>query len=149
MNELTQFLQQQRVLQIAPHAGDPWIANVYMGCTTPEKIYFIGSPNTQYGKLLQEDTKLAFATALHEDGDYMNRKGIQGVGSAVFADNDNDIAEGVRLHNQNYPEFADRITVDWVHTNERGSGVWVITSSRIKYWSDSDYGPDGSKEFIF
>ncbi len=123
MEELQQFLQSQKILQIAPHAGDPWIANVFMGCETADKIYFIGSPKTLYGEKLLEDSRLAFATAWHADGDHLDRKGIQGVGEATFNPSEADIAMGVALHNQNYPEFAERITIDWVHENEKGSGV--------------------------
>lgn len=149
MDELTTFLKSQRILQIAPAAGDPWIANVYMCCETPEKIYFVGSPKTLYGQQLTEDPKLAFATAWCSTESDLDRKGIQGVGEAVFTKNEEDIAEGVRLHNKNYPESAEKITVEWVKTNERGSGVWVITPSFIKFWNDELYGENGSKEFTF
>ncbi len=149
MEELENFLQKQRILQIAPHAGDPWIANVFMGCQSPEKIYFIGSPKTLYGEKLLEDPKLAFATAWCDNNNHLDRKGVQGVGEAVLSQDEEDIAMGVKLHNQNYPEFAERITVDWVHTNERGSGVWIIRPTFIKFWNDELYGLDGSKEFKF
>ena len=149
MKELTEFLQKQRILQIAPHAGDPWIANVYMGCESPEKIYFIGSKNTRYGKKLLEDHKLAFATAWCNEHDHKDRKGIQGVGEAVLTEDENDIKKGVELHTKNYPEFADRITVDWINTNTKGSGVWVIKLTYIKFWDDEVYGLDGFKEFKF
>lgn len=149
MDELNQFLQAQRILQIAPHAGDPWIANVFMGCEDAQKIYFIGSKNTLYGQKLLEDPRLAFATAWHAEGDHLDRKGIQGVGEADLNPSEADIAKGVALHNQNYPEFAERITVEWIHTNEKGSGVWTITPSFIKFWNDDLYGQDGSKEFEF
>ncbi len=148
MNELTTFLQKQKILQIAP-SGDPWIANVFMGSESPEKIYFIGSPHTRYGQQLQENKALAFATAWHEEENHLNRKGIQGVGEAVLTQNETEIETGVRLHNQNYPEFKERITVEWVKENERGSGVWVITPHYIKFWNDGLYGQDGSKEFQF
>lgn len=149
MEALTKFLKQQRILQIAPKAGEPWIANVFMSCETPEKIYFIGSPKTLYGKQLTEDPKLAFATAWCSATSNLDRKGIQGVGEAILTKDESDIEIGVRLHNQNYSEFAERITVDWVKTNERGSGVWVITPSFIKFWNDELYGQDGSEEFKF
>lgn len=149
MDELKAFLKDQKILQIAPHAGDPWIANVFMGCETPEKIYFIGSKDTLYGQKLLEDPRLAFATAWHREGNHLDRKGIQGVGEAVFTDDEEEIATGVRLHNENYPEFARRITVEWVHTNESSSGVWVITPSFIKFWNDELYGEEESREFTF
>ena len=149
MESLNKFLQGQKILQISPYAGEPWIANVFMGCKSAHKIYFIGSPKTLYGKQLTSNGRLAFATAWTEDTNHKNRKGIQGVGYATLTDSDSEIATGVSLHNHNYPEFADRITVDWVRTNENGSGVWVIEPEFIKFWNDEQYGLDGTQEFTF
>lgn len=149
MDELARFLQQQKILQIAPKAGAPWIANVFMGSDNPEKIYFIGNRQTLYGQQLAADSELAFATAWVEEGNYLNRKGIQGVGTAILTEDDDEIATGVRLHNTNYPEFASRITEDWIKSTEHESGVWVITPSFIKFWNDELYGEDGSMEFTF
>ena len=149
MDELTQFLQTQKILQIAPQSDEPWIANVLMGCNSPKKLYFVGSPATRYGQLLTENKRLAFATAWHQQDNHLDRKGIQGTGTAHFSTDETEIVEGVTLHNQKYPEFAERITTDWVKENERGSGVWVITPDYIKFWNDELYGQDGSKEFTF
>ena len=120
-----------------------------MGCQATEKLFFIDSKNTHYGKLLIEDPALAFATAWHEEGNHINRKGIQGVGSATLTTDASEIETGVSLHNVKYPEFADHITPDWVQNNEKGSGVWVIRPTFIKFWNDELYGLDGSKEFNF
>ena len=147
MEELKKFLQNQRILQIAPHAGDPWIANVYMCCENPNKIYFIGSYKTLYGRELLQDPRLAFATAWHNPDNNLDRKGVQGVGEAALTKDAKEITAAVKLHNQNYPELAKRITVDWVKTNKRGSGVWVVHPTFIKFWNDELYGTDGSEEF--
>jgi len=149
MDALTDFLNSQKILQIAPAAGDPWIANVYMVAQSPEKLYFIGSKDTHYGTKLRENPALAFASAWCNERDHADRKGIQGVGHAVRTSHNQDIEIAVQLHNRRYPEFADRITVDWINTNERGSGVWVITPSYIKFWNDELYGIDGTEEFWF
>lgn len=147
MKELQAFLKSQKILQIAPAAGDPWIANVLMACNTPHKIYFVGSKDTLYGKKLLEDSSLAFATAWHEENNHCNRKGIQGVGKAHFTTDHVEIEEGIRLHNKRYTEFAKRITPDWAKSDEHASGVWVIAPSYIKFWNDELYGDNGSKEF--
>jgi len=95
MDELTKFLASQKILQIAPHDGDPWIANVFMGCEVPDKIYFIGSHKTHYGEKLLADPKLAFATAWCNKDNHMDRKGIQGVGEAFLSTDEGEIAMGV------------------------------------------------------
>lgn len=149
MEELKTFLQRQKILQIAPAAGDPWIANVLMSCETPQKLYFVGSSKTLYGQKLLEDSRLAFATAWHAAGNHLDRKGIQGVGRAVLTEDPDEIAKGIELHNRDYPEFKDNITVEWVKDKYPKAGVWVITPEYIKFWSDGDYGENESKEFKF
>lgn len=149
MQELTDFIHTQRVLQIAPKAAQPWITNVFMGCEEPTRLYFIGSRHAHYGQQLLASGEAAFATAWYNQTDHTDRKGIQGVGSVQLASAPEDIETGVRLHNKNYPEFAKRITVDWVHTNDKGSGVWIISPQFIKFWSDEHYGEEESREFSF
>lgn len=149
MDELTKFLQSQTVVQISPKAGDPWIANVLMSCQRPEQLFFVGSTERLYGQQLLDDSALAFATAWHEAGNHRNRKGVQGVGHARVVTADEEIAQGVNLHNRDYPEFAERITPEWIVQNEHGSRVWVIEPTFIKFWNDELYGPDGSTTFTF
>jgi uncharacterized protein YhbP (UPF0306 family) len=149
MDELTQFLRKQTVIQIAPHGGEPWIANVLMACESPEKLIFVGSQKTKYGQMLLANSALAFATAWHASDNHLDRKGVQGVGTATVATDRSDIEQGVRLHNEAYPEFSKRITADWIETNDVESRVWLITPRYIKFWNDELYGENGTKEFSF
>lgn len=149
MDELKVFLQQQKIMQIAPAAGDPWIANVMMSCETPQKLYFVGSTTTLYGQKLLEDPRLAFATAWHAAGNHIDRKGVQGVGNARVASSDEDIKTGVRLHNRDYPEVAPFVTQERVRDDSNNTVLWVITPILIKFWNDALYGEEESREFKF
>ena len=149
MDELTTFLRSQKILQIAPHAGDPWIANVYLAADSAEKIYFVGSTARLYGQQLLEDPKLAFATAWSDENNDENRKGIQGVGTCEVIKEMSEIETAIAIYRAKYPKADSVITAEWARNNESGACVWCITPSYIKFWSDSDYGPEGSKEFNF
>lgn len=148
MESLKKFLQNQRILQIAPHAGDPWIANVYLAAEEPQAIYFVGNTERLYGQQLLKDPKLAFATAWHNEDDLRDRKGVQGVGIAEAVTDIAEITSGIQLYHARYPD-ATHITPEWAADQSHQSGLWRITPSYIKYWSDSDYGPEGSEEFNF
>ena len=102
-----------------------------------------------YGQLLLEHGELAFATAWHDEDNHKNRKGIQGVGKAVATTDEYEIALGVQLHNQNYPEFADRISEAYINDTANHTQVWVITPTYIKFWNDELYGEDEAEEFHF
>lgn len=149
MDELTTFLRQQTVMQIAPKAPEPWIANVLMACEEPAKLFFVGSSDRLYGKLLRQYHQLAFATAWHQADDRTNRKGIQGVGTARMATADDEITLGVALHNRDYPEFTTYITKSAVCDERNSTCVWVIEPQFIKFWNDELYGPEGSEFFRF
>jgi uncharacterized protein YhbP (UPF0306 family) len=149
MEELTAFLQQQTILQIAPQGDTPWIANVLMVSQTPETIYFIGSERTHYGQRLAAGMPVAFATAWHASDDHADRKGIQGVGIAEPVHDELKIAEVVGWHNAAYPAFREQITPTWVLQNEFATHVWALRPNFIKFWNDALYGRDGTATFTF
>lgn len=99
--------------------------------------------------MILENPTVAFSAVWFEKGNHKNRKGIQGLGICRLAETRNDIEMGVKLHNQNFPEFKNKITVEWIHSNEWGSSVWILKPASIKYWDDELYEDDESKEFIF
>lgn len=148
MESLTKFLQQQKILQIAPHAGNPWIANVYLASETPEKIYFVGSTARLYGEQLLEDPQLAFATAWHEANDLGNRRGVQGVGVATVVTDHTELDQAFSVYHARYPD-ALQLNTAWAVDDSHDGCLWKISPSFIKYWSDSDYGPEGSEKFTF
>lgn len=150
MEKLLEFLQTQKLLAIATcDNGEPWIANVYYGVDEKFKIYFISPKSTRHSNYILQHSRVAFSIAWFDQTNHKNRKAIQGLGACRLAQNPEEIEVGVRLHNANFPEFAERITVEWINTNEYGSAVWVIEPNYMKFWSDELYGEDESEEFYF
>lgn len=149
-SELLKFLQSQRALAIATsHNDELWIANVFMGVDNQFNIYFISPEDTKHSQYILSNPTVAFSTVWFNEANHKDRKGIQGKGLCNIALTEEDIARGVKLHNQNYPEFKERITVDWIKNNEYKSRVWVIKPTLIKFWNDELYGDEESEEFIF
>jgi len=136
-------------MAIASHASDLWIANVYFGVDDDFNIYFIGSDKTKNNQQIEKNPQVAFSTIWFDENDHANRKGVQGVGTCTVATDGPDIAKGIALHNLNYPEFRERITVEWIGSNEYGSKVWIIKPQFIKFWNDELYGDDESEDFGF
>lgn len=148
MNNLLDFLKSQGLLVIASHdSGDIWIANVYYGIDDDFKIYFVSPEDAKHSQQILKNPKVAFSVAWFDPSNHKNRKAVQGLGICRPAKNDGEIEIGVQLHNRNFPEFKERITIDWVHTNEFKSRVWVIDPTYIKHWNDELYGEGEIKEF--
>lgn len=143
IDQVKEFLKTQELLTIACSDSDEiWTANVYYGCDDNAVLYFISSKNTKHSKMILKNPKIAFNTVWFDKKDYANRKAVQGIGVCRVATTLADVAKGVALHNKRFPAFANKITGEWIKTNEFGSRVWTIIPEYIKYWDDELYGED-------
>lgn len=134
---------------LASHdAKDIWVANVYIGTDATGAIYFISPTTNRHSQMILKNPQVAFSVAWFDVANHKNRKAVQGLGMCRLAETEDEIATGVRLHNQNFPEFKERITVEWIYTNEWDSKVWVLEPTYLKYWDDELYGDDESQEFF-
>jgi hypothetical protein len=94
-----------------------------------------------------KNPNVAFSIAWFDPNNHKNRKAVQGLGICHLAENEEEIKTGVKLHNQNFQEFKETITLEWIHSNKWGSKVWVLKPTYIKYWDDEIYGDNESEEF--
>jgi uncharacterized protein YhbP (UPF0306 family) len=142
------FIQSQKLMVIASHnAQEAWVANIYIGVDDKGTIYFVSPEDTKHSQMILGNPKVAFSIAWFDPTNHANRKAIQGLGICHLAKDEKEIATGVQLHNKNFPEFKNRITIDWIHNNEYNSRIWTLTPTFIKYWDDEIYGDKQSKEF--
>ena len=153
MNQLLKFLRHQKLMNIACHNGnDIWSANVYVGADDRGSIYFVSPEATKHSEMILKNPNVAFSFAWFDPMNVKNRKAIQGLGTCRIAAGSgdpthNEVEIGVRLHNENFPEFKEKITIDWIQTNEWGSKIWVLKPTFMKYWDDEVYGEEESEEF--
>lgn len=144
------FIKSQKLMVIAAADDtDVWIANVYFGVDENGVLYFVSRENTKHSHMILKNPDIAFSIAWFDPGNHQNRKAIQGKGICRPAQNKEEIETGVRLHNENFPEFKERITVDWIENNEWNSKIWVLKPTYIKYWDDEAYGSKEYEEFVF
>ncbi len=137
MENLIEFLQSQKLFTLATtNSSTPWVANVYMCSDEKGTLYFISSKDTRHSQEILANDSVAFATAWFNPDDSTDRKGVQGTGICRIAETEDEITKGVKLHNAKCPEFKERITIKWIHDNDKDSKVWIITPKYIKYWND-------------
>jgi uncharacterized protein YhbP (UPF0306 family) len=149
MDKLLDFLQSQKLLIIATASMEPWICNVFYGIDDKFKFYFISGKETKHSRHILNNSIIAFSVAWYNPNDHTDRKAVQGKGLCRPAKNDQEIEKGVQLHNKNFPEFAGRITADWIKDTSHDSQVWVVEPRYIKFWNDELYGDEETKEFTF
>ncbi len=144
------FLRSQKLLTLACHnENEVWAASVYFGADEGGTIFFISPKDTKHSAMILENPAIAFSCAWFDAGNHKNRKAVQGLGVCRVAQTEDEIARGVALHNKNFPEFANKISVDWIRANEWGSYVWIVQPTFMKYWDDELYGADENAEFTF
>lgn len=148
MKELLKFLKSQKLLVIASHnAKDVWVTNVYFGADEKGILYFISPEDNKHSQMILKNPNVAFSVAWFDPKDHKNRKAVQGLGTCRPAKTEEEIETGIKLHNQNFPEFKERITLEWIQTNPHGSKVWLLKPTYVKYWDDELYGDEETKEF--
>jgi len=148
MKKLLEFLKSQKLLVLATNDGEGvWVANVYYGIDSDFNIYFVSRKSTKHSNHILQNPNVAFSICWFDSSNHKNRKAIQGRGVCRPTEKEEEIVKGVLLHNTNFPEFAEKITVEWIHANDYGSSIWMLNPSYMKYWDDELYGEDGSKEF--
>lgn len=149
MEKLLDFLKSQKLIVIASHNGeDLWVANVYYGIDPNFKIYFVSPETATHSQQIVKNPKIAFSVAWFNPNNHADRKAVQGLGVCRLAKDEEEITKGVQLHNENFPEFKEKITIEWIHTNEWKSRIWIIEPTYIKFWNDELYG-DETKAFSF
>lgn len=150
MEKLLDFLKSQKLMVIASrNDADLWVTNVYYGIDLNFKIYFISPEEAKHSRQILKNPNIAFSVAWFNPSNHGDRKAVQGLGVCHFTKNEEEIARGVQLHNKNFPEFSEKITVDWIHANEWKSHVWVVEPTYMKFWNDELYGSDETREFSF
>ena len=145
--ELLDFLKSQKLMAIASGEGGVWIANVYYGIGDDLKLYFISPRGAKHSKQIVQNPNIAFSVAWYNPNNHGQRKAVQGLGVCRAAAGEEEIQRGVELHNQNFPEFASTITMQWIHENDSDSHVWIVEPRYIKFWNDELYGNEETEKF--
>lgn len=148
--ELLDFLKSQKIIIIATYDnGDIWTSNVYYGIDENFNFYFSSGKDSKHSKQIVNNSKVSFSVVWYDESDFKNRKAIQGKGECILATSSNDIKIGVDLHNLNFPEFKERVTIENISNPNFPSKIWKITPTYIKFWNDELFGENGVKEFKF
>lgn len=105
--------------------------------------------DTRHSQHILKDPHVAFSTTWVDSLNCKNRKAIQGLGVCHPAKNHTDVAKGIKLLYEKFPDLRDTLTIRWVMENVWGSKIWVLTPTYIKHWNDERYGDEESGEFTF
>jgi len=111
---------------------------VYFRIDSELTIYFVGGAEAKHSQHIIQNPRPAVTT----------RKAIQGRGDCRIAKGD-DVVKGIALHNENFPQFKDRLTVEYILSEDNKSNAWVIKPVFISSGMTSSTGMMKSTSLIF
>ena len=145
--ELFEFLKSQRLMAIASCEVGIWITNVYYGIDDDARMYFISPMDTKHSQQILKSSEVAFSVAWYDKENPGNRKAVQGLGVCKVVEDEENIRKGVQLHNENFPQFKEVLTPEYLLSEQNDTKVWILEPRYMKFWSDELYGEEEWKEF--
>jgi uncharacterized protein YhbP (UPF0306 family) len=152
MNDIMlQFLRKQRLLQVATVDNEhaPWIANVYFSVTNSGEFFFVSPETTNHSKHLKDNATVAFSVAWFNEKDMGDRKAVQGKGTCSIITDPLMIGKFLANHYIYYPLWKSVITEKNMAQKIIASRPYIIKPTYMKFWSDKDFGEEGTEEYYF
>lgn len=134
-------------MAIASCEGGIWITNIYYGIDSSSHIYFISPTDTKHSQQIMRSPDIAFSVAWYDKENPGNRKAVQGLGVCRVAEKEEDVRQGVSLHNENFPQFKQTLTPEYLLSSKNDTKVWILKPRYIKFWNDELYGKEEWREF--
>lgn len=147
MKELEKYLNEQKSIVISTKDWDNiWSTNIFYWYEN-KRIYFISPMNEKHSQEILTNSFVSFANNWFNPLDFSDRKWIQWIWNCYLAESDIDIEKWVELHNLHFPQFKERITFDYIKSEDNLASVWYIDIDYIKYWDDELYWNWWTKDF--
>lgn len=148
---LISFLNSQDIIQLATNANSLWITNLLSAYSEKHNCFvFVSDKSSKHGLHLEENSKIAVATAWHHPEDVSDRKGIQATGTCIKASDRADWPEIqnelIEIYINKFPSAKGWLTAEMLASHE-DKHIYTVNLEYIKFWSDSDFGAGQPKEY--
>ena len=145
-NDILNFLKQNGVLTLAvAKESQPWVCTLYYGIDDDFNMYLVSDPTCKHGKILQENSRVAFNVFDSHTKITENKKGIQGEGLCEVVKNPIELLKGITLWHQFNPGIESKITFEDLQKIP-DTRLFRIKPTYLKIFDKSTYGGDGYKE---
>lgn len=145
--DLFNFLKTQRLLNLATLSKKPYICTVFYAEDSSGKLYFISEPLSKHCKNISSNTSVAVAISDSHQRVTDKKKGLQIEGSVHEVIEKKEIKHALNLWNAKNPGFEKVINYQNMKNGKIKGHVYRISPSRIKFFNEELYGPEGYKIF--
>lgn len=145
--KLLKYLTSHRMMQIATCGKSPWICSVYYTINKDCTIYFISEPTTRHCKNIETNNHVAVAISDTTQMVTAKKIGVQIEGVASLVKDRKKLRTVIDLWNKTNPGFEKFINLENIDRNGIKGRFYKIKPTRIKFFNEALYGPEGFKIF--
>lgn len=147
-NLINYILNQDSIVISTVENDESWTTNLFYWYEK-DRIYFISGITEKHSQHILINPNISFANSWYNKNDFSDRKWIQWTWKCYLAEKSEDIKKWVELHNKSFPQFKERITLEYILDENNPARVWYIDIDYVKYWDDKLYWNCGTKDFYF
>ncbi len=142
------FLKKQHVLSIATaDEYRPWICNVYF-VNEGNNFYFLSGTETRHALHMAKNKNIAFTTVWYDPDKLNDRKSVQAEGKGKELQDLTGIRQAATLYGKKYKRDTEELMASVTKVGSKAR-FYVLTASYIKYWDDSAFGEEVTREFTY
>lgn len=135
-------------MALATYSDNPWICSVYYVVDDTLQIYFITKPSSKHCQNIAKNPFVACAIAASDQKVTEKKAGVQLEGKASLVTDEKEVVKALALWNKINPGFEKIINRDNIKNGTIQSKVYKVVPTRVKFFNESLYGPEGYREFI-
>lgn len=148
--KLLQYLQNHDVIVIATCGDRPTACTVYYGADDNFNLYIVTSSNTEHGKNILANGKVAAAITETTQAMYTTKYkiGVQVQGKAKQLTDEEEMKKGLFIWSKKRNDIVEKY-LENIKNNIWESRPFIITPKEIKWFNEELYGEEGTEIFRF
>jgi uncharacterized protein YhbP (UPF0306 family) len=140
-HEIVNFIKENGVLTLAVSNTEPWVCTLYYGTDEDLNMYLVSDPDSEHGKSITANSKVAFNIFDSHTKITESKKGIQGRGICTVVTDLIEIGKGLILWHKSNPGYETKITLDDVK-KVKDTKIYKIVPTYLKFFNKDFYGKD-------
>ncbi|OGD09584.1 hypothetical protein A2397_02780 [Candidatus Amesbacteria bacterium RIFOXYB1_FULL_44_23] len=142
-DDIAGFLKENGIMTLASCADNqPWVCTLYYGIDESLNLYIVTGSDTEHGKQLTKNSKVAFNIFDSRQKITEPKRGVQGKGKMEIVKGVVEIGKALLLWHLANPGIESKITVADAIKKLSDTKIYKITPKYLKFFNKELYKPD-------
>lgn len=138
--DISQFLHQNGIMTLAvSHNDQPWVCTLYYGIDADLNMYLVSDPNSDHGKVISQNPKVAFNVFDSHQPITLPKKGVQVKGTIQLVKGLKENTKGRLLWHKANPGIEAKITLKDILKKLSDTKIYKITPTYLKFFNKELY----------